>query len=134
MYVVLRCKRKKKKIRLNKEMKKENKKSVRSTIKFNVNYYAQRLRESIQIWYLRIIFFFFHQGWFNGSSLFHPSLLVISNNNFAKLKTSKPIFFLLRLAIKWDENETFGIIIEWMDTILTVTKLYRRFWLNVCNL
>lgn len=49
MYVVLRCKRKKKKIRLNKEMKKENKKSVRSTIKFNVNYYAQRLRKSIQI-------------------------------------------------------------------------------------
>lgn len=40
---------KKKKIRLNKEMKKENKKSVRFTIKFNVNYYAQRLRESIQI-------------------------------------------------------------------------------------
>ena len=46
---------KKKKTRLN---KKENKKSVCSTIKFNVNYYAQRLlRELIQ--YLRVNFFFF---------------------------------------------------------------------------
>ena len=126
---------KKKKTRLN---KKEKKKSVCSTIKFNVNYYAQRLlRELIQ--YLRVNFFF---SFFSSSRmiqriffLFRPSLLVINRITiFARLKTSKPIFLLLRLAIKRDENETFGIIIEWMDTILTVTKLYRRFWLNVCNL
>lgn len=130
MYYCVRRGKKKKKTRLN---KKENKKSVCSTIKFNVNYYAQRLlRELIQ--YLRVNFFFFFFIEDDSTDLLlipsFPSRITI----FARLKTSKPIFLLLRLAIKRDENETFGIIIEWMDTILTVTKLYRRFWLNVCNL
>lgn len=74
---------KKKKTRLN---KKENKKSVCSTIKFNVNYYAQRLlRELIQ--YLRVNFFFFSSSRMIQRIffLFRPSLLVItSDNNFCE--------------------------------------------------